>query len=270
MPKNTGSDYSLVRGLTRGLDLLRALNVQEDGRASLADLVQATGLHRTTVRRLLETLIAEGYVRRSDSDTRYCLASNVRALADGFREEDWISAIVAPALSALLQTVVWPSDLSTPQGAYLVVRESTHRFSPLSFHRAMVGKRLPMLLTAAGRAFLMCCSDEQREEVLHLAKSGSDDQARLAADPRFVANVLERTREMGFGSNDGEWTSQHKIGAIALPILHHGLPVGVINVVYLNQAVTPKEAVRRFLPVLQHTVKLIEAQLSELPSLQNQ
>lgn len=266
MEKNNNADYPPVRGLTRGLNLLRALNLKEDGRSTLADLAQATGLHRTTVRRLLETLIAEGYVRRSESDSRYCLALEVRALADGFRDEDWISAIVAPALSELLQTAVWPSDLTTPQGAYLVVRESTHRFSSLSFHRAMVGQRLPMLLTAAGRAFLAFCQDEQREEILYLAKSGNDDQARMASDPHFVAHVLQRTREDGYGSNDGEWTSQHKIGAIALPILQQGQPVGVINVVYLNRAITPKEAVRRFLPALQNAVNQIEHKLAKLPS----
>ena len=82
MRKDGGADYALVRGLTRGLDLLKALNSQEGGRSTLAQLAEVTGLHRTTVRRLLETLIAEGYVRRSASDDRYCLALNVRSLAE--------------------------------------------------------------------------------------------------------------------------------------------------------------------------------------------
>ena len=149
MRKDGGADYALVRGLTRGLDLLKALNSQEGGRSTLAQLAQVTGLHRTTVRRLLETLIAEGYVRRSASDDRYCLALNVRSLAEGFRDEDWVSSIAAPALSELLQTVVWPSDLTTPQGATLTIRESTHRFSPLSFHRPMVAQTSAMIDTVA-------------------------------------------------------------------------------------------------------------------------
>lgn len=261
--KNAGSDYTTVRGLTRGLDLLRAINVQEGGRSSLAQLAQVTGLHRTTVRRLLETLIAEGYVRRSESDDHYCLALRVRSLAEGFRDDDWISGIVAPALSELLQAVVWPSDLVTPQGAQLVIRESTHRFSPLSFHRAMVGQTIPILLTAAGRAFLAHCPEDQCKEILQLIRAGDDDQARLARDERFVAKVLERTREAGFGSNDGEWTSQHKIGAIALPILLARQPLGAINIVYLNRMVTPKEAERRYLPALQAVVSRIETKLAE-------
>lgn len=264
MPRqNARSDYATVRGLTRGLDLLRALNVQEGGRASLGQLAEATGLHRTTVRRLLETLIGEGFVRRSDSDDSYCLALRVRSLAEGFRDDNWISSIVAPALSELLQAVVWPSDLATPQGAHMVIRESTHRFSPLSFHRAMVGQTMPMLLTAAGRAYLAYCPDDEREEILQLARAGEDDQARLAADLRFVANVVERTREKGFGSNDGEWTSQRKVGAIALPIMLQGRPLGAINIVYLNRMVPQRDADRRFLPALQRAVGRIEEKLEE-------
>jgi len=189
----------------------------------------------------------------------------VRSLAEGFRDEDWISSIVAPALSELLHAVGWPSDLTTPQGASMVIRESTHRFSALSFHRAMVGQTIPMLLTAAGRAFLAYCPDEQRTQILDLARGGGDDQARLAADERFVANILARTRESGFASNDGEWTSQRKVGALALPIRLRQRPVGSVNIVYLNRAVTLKEAVRRYLPALQKAASRIEAQLAGTP-----
>jgi IclR family mhp operon transcriptional activator len=158
------------------------------------------------VRRLLETLIAEGYVRRSRSDDRYVLALHVRSLSEGFRDEDWIASIAAPALGELLRTVVRPSDLTPPPG-----REDDHpRIHPPlpapSFHRAMVGQTMPTLLTAAGRAFLAYCPDEQREQILHIARGGNDDQARLAADDRFVANIIARTRDAGYASNDGEWT----------------------------------------------------------------
>jgi len=64
------ADYKTVRSLLRGLDILQALNRCQLGRATSTELAQMTGLHRTTVRRLLETLIDAGYVRRSDSDDR--------------------------------------------------------------------------------------------------------------------------------------------------------------------------------------------------------
>ena len=47
--------YKTVRGLSRGLLLLKLLN-KFDGGATPGLLAEFSGLHRTTVRRLLETL----------------------------------------------------------------------------------------------------------------------------------------------------------------------------------------------------------------------
>lgn len=50
--------YKTVRGLSRGLLLLKLLN-KFDGGATPGLLAEFSGLHRTTVRRLLETLQEE-------------------------------------------------------------------------------------------------------------------------------------------------------------------------------------------------------------------
>ncbi|SQC12833.1 DNA-binding transcriptional activator MhpR [Klebsiella pneumoniae] len=75
--------YKTVRGLSRGLLLLKLLN-KFDGGATPGLLAEFSGLHRTTVRRLLETLQEEGFVRRSRSDDSFRLTINVRQLSDGF------------------------------------------------------------------------------------------------------------------------------------------------------------------------------------------
>ncbi|MNE99604.1 DNA-binding transcriptional activator MhpR [compost metagenome] len=73
-------------------------------------------------------------MRRSESDDSFRLALKVRELSEGFRDEQWISAIAAPLLGDLLQRVVWPTDICTLGVDEMVVRETTHRFSRLSFH----------------------------------------------------------------------------------------------------------------------------------------
>ncbi|MDB5958880.1 MAG: transcriptional regulator, partial [Massilia sp.] len=153
--------YTNVRGLARGLQVLRALNSFEGGRATSQQIAGATGLHRTTVRRLLETLVEEGYVWRSSSDESFRLTLAVRGLSDGFTDAERIATVAPPIMGQLLQRVTWPSDLATPDGDAMIIRETTHRFSPLSFHRAMVGRRLPMLFTAAGRVYFAMCGEAE-------------------------------------------------------------------------------------------------------------
>lgn len=94
--------YPNVRGLSRGLLVLRAMNAMERGRATPAQLSEATGLHRTTVRRLLETLLEEGFVRRSTSDDTFRLALAVRSLSEGFTDDERVATIAPPIMGQLM------------------------------------------------------------------------------------------------------------------------------------------------------------------------
>lgn len=261
MRPSSGAAYRHVQGLSRGLAILHAINISPDGWASIAELSAKTGLHRTTVRRLLETLQSEGYVRRSASDDSYRLNQKIRQLSDGFTDDEWISEVANPVLGELLQKIVWPSDLSTLDGDCMLVRETTHRFSALSFHRAMIRQRMPLLYTSAGRAYLAYCSDEERQQVLQLLVAGNDEQANFARNRVLVNQMLEKIRRQGYASNEGEWSLQQKIAAIALPIRHKDHVLACINIVFLKKAMSVAEAAMRYLPDLKAAVEKIEAQL---------
>jgi IclR family mhp operon transcriptional activator len=244
--------YTNVRGLARGLQVLRALNAMESGRATSQQISDAIGLHRTTVRRLLETLVEEGFVRRSASDDSFRLTLDVRSLSEGFTDDERIATIAPPIMGRMLQRVAWPSDLTTPDGDAMIIRETTHRFSQLSFHRSMVGWRLPILLTASGRAYFAMCPDGEREDILDLLRSGAggDEQKALASSDALIRNLIRRVRADGFGSNHGDWTAQSKIGAVAVSIVSRERVLACLNVVFLSRAVTLAEAKRRYVPEL--------------------
>lgn len=249
--------YANVRALSRGLEVLRALNAMENGTATSQQLSELTGLHRTTVRRLLETLVEEKFVRRSASDDTFRLTLAVRSLSEGFTDDERIATIAPPIMGQLMQRVVWPSDLTTPDGDAMIIRETTHRFSPLSFHRAMVGRRLPMLLTAAGRAYFAMCPDAEREDILDVLRTGAggEQQRKLAHDDAYIRNLVRQTRAEGFGSNQGDWEDQRKIGAVAVAIPFGGRVLASLNVIYLRQAIASAEATRRFVPELQRAAQ---------------
>lgn len=257
--KDTEQDtqYKTVRGLTRGLDVLRALNLVPDGRATVSELSARTQLHRATVRRLLDTLVADGFVRRSESDGSFQLTFKVRELSDGFTDVEWISRIATPIMGELLQKVVWPSDLCTLDGDSLKIRETTHRFSPLSVHRAMVGRRMPLLLTASGRAYFCNCEAEEREQILQLLRSSEGEQASLARDSKYIEGLIRRVRTDHFACNEGDWQSEKSVGAIALPIMHGKRVVATLSVVYMARVMRAEEACRKYGAALEDAVTKI-------------
>lgn len=265
MSNDRETDYKTVRGLSRGLALLNALN-RLDGGASPTRLSELTGIHRTTVRRLLETLQDEGYVHRSESDDSFRLALKVRELSEGFRDEQWVSAIAAPLLAELLQEVVWPTDICTLDVDAMVVRETTHRFSRLSFHRSMIGRRLPLLQTATGIAYLAFCDDAEREQIIALLAQREGPEFSLARDPVALDNLLRRVRRCGYGENFMAWNQEEKIASIAVPIRGGGRLIGCLNLVYVAKAMSIEQAARKYLGSLHKTAGLIGQKLDQSES----
>lgn len=261
LPNRRDTEYKNVRGLARGMQVLNTLN-RLDGGATPTQLAELTGLHRTTVRRLLETLQDEGYVRRSESDDSFRLCLKVRELSEGFRNEQWISELAAPLLADLLHEVVWPTDLCTLDVDAMVVRETTHRFSRLSFHRSMVGRRLPMLLTATGLAYLAFCPETERRCILELLASRRDEENTLAREPLALDNLLRKTRNRGYGENYMNWNKEERIASIAVPVHGQGRVLGCINLVYVAKAMTIEQAAARYLPALRRTAGQIEQAIS--------
>ena len=257
MPRPINDKYSHVRALERGLALLTALNVS--GRSDPAHLARIAGIDRTTAYRLLHTLEALGYVSKSPSDGCYVLMPAVRDLSEGLTETDRTARVVCEELFAMLGEVMWPSDFATFEGGWMVIRETTHRFSPYSVHRSMVGRRRPLLDTAMGRAVLAGADEARRGEMLEIAlRHGTlvDDSAAVA---ERVALLLSDYAARGYAWAVGG--ADRRISAIALPLRGPGHVIGSINVLFFSSAISVEQAAERFLPLLHARITTIEKRL---------
>ncbi|MFZ0842150.1 MAG: helix-turn-helix domain-containing protein [Xanthobacteraceae bacterium] len=264
--RSSSAQYSRVQGLERGLEVLRALNASTGGRNSVIRLSTETGLHRTTVKRLLETLKHLGVVRYLDDSNEYCLTLKVLQLSEGFRDVVWIAEVARPLMHALTRKVLWPSDLMILDTDELVVRETTHGITPWSFNSRVLGIRVPMLQSSGGRAYLAFCADDERERLLTMLRKRDGIEGERARDAVYVARVLNQTRERGFAvserrdgfGNMGLRFGTNRCAAIAVPIRRKGYAVASLNLVYLTRAVSTQEIIERSLPDLIATGRRIE------------
>jgi IclR family mhp operon transcriptional activator len=249
-PTTTTRQYKEVRGLARGLGVLKALNAEPGGIASTTGLAKACGLDRTTTKRLLETLRMEGFVRQGERDGQYTLTFEVQRLSEGFEDETWVAQVATPMMQAAVRELVWPCDLATADAGFMVVRESTHRLSPLSQHRAMIGERLPMLVTAIGRTYLAACGEVEREAVLEMLRRRDDWLGELARDKPRVRRLLNATLKRGYAYNDGEWQRQAGFAAIAVPVHAGERLLAALNLIFPKASVSNKDLEQRFVPAL--------------------
>jgi IclR family mhp operon transcriptional activator len=242
--------YKEVRGLSRGLQLLKALNAAPGGIASTTELGKACGMHRTTVKRLMETLRSEGMVRHGERDGQYYLTFEVRRLSEGFADEAWVSQVATPLMHESVKELLWPCDIATIEGGFMVVRESTHRWSTLSQHHARLGQKLPLFVTAVGRAYLSACSEEELEALLELLGEREDVIGEMARDRRKIKKMIRETQKRGYATNEGEWSIEAHFGAIAFPVFSGNRLLAAINMIFPKDAVSPADLKSRFAPRL--------------------
>lgn len=251
-----GTPAKPIRAFARGLDLLAALN--RHGGATALTLARETGIPRPTVYRLIETLERDGYVARSPSDERWVLRLKVRSLSAGFEDEEWISAIAAPALYRLTDRIGWPCDLCTLEGTTMVIRETTHRVARFSIDRGMAGRALPVLPSSVGLAWLTFSRREERETLLGLLPASGRPE-----DAASLTRQLSLVRRRGYALRPGGTPPWPHTGSIALPVRQEGRVLGCVNAVWMARAVSTEEGVRQCLEPLRSVVSEIEEALAQ-------
>jgi len=250
-------DTVALRSVERTLQVLRAVN-DEPG-AGVSALAQRTGIPRPSLYRILGTLCTLGYVQRVPNGDGYAPTILVRSLSDGFNDEAWVKAAALPVMEELQREVVWPTDIASFFDDAMYLRETTRRSSPLTVDNARVGLRLPMLLSATGRAYLSFCSDAERRAIVDRLRRSRAPEDALARDPRFVSNLVRTTRRKGYGERHGELFE--KTGAIAVPVMRGERVLCCLNISFIASALMPAEAAARYLAPLKAAAQKIARQL---------
>jgi IclR family transcriptional regulator, mhp operon transcriptional activator len=246
-----------IRSLNRGLEILIQLNHLE--RAAINTLANAVHLPRTTTYRILETLRSAGYVDRDPHDDCYRPTIRVRALSDGFGDEAMVAHIAKPHLAALGVEIVWPVAVATPSGATMMIRETTDRESPLALEQHGAGVRVPMLGSAAGRAYLAFCESPQRDALLELLSRSPLPEDRVARNRIEVERLLNETRTQGFGmAHRARRVSEET--SLAIPVRAKDRILATVTVRYAATAVPLRTAVEQFLPKMRQVAQKIETE----------
>jgi len=253
-PTSSGRAATGVRALVRGLDILRALN-RLNG-ASINQVAPMVGLARGTTHRLFRTLEAEGYIRRDAATNCYYPTLLVRGLGDGFVDDLWVRAGVAPVLNRAAKAIKWPLGFSTLNGTMLLLRACTDDLSPFTLKRYTPGHRLTLFNTAGGRVLLAFCEDDQRALLIrYRAKQESLAKADVLGSAN-ISRVLAKVRQDGFAHSarpvEGEL-------AVAVPVMTGQTLRGTLSMRYVASALSRTDVEAEYLPRLKDLARGLAA-----------
>lgn len=247
--------YAPVKSVRKTLDLLRELNRQNIN--SIDNLHRVTRLPKPTIVRLLETLIADGYVTNDKRQGGYRITSLVQSLSCGFQGDAPVVEVGRPWAIEFTRRYRWPVALAVLDKDAVVVRLSTIADSPVSPMHASINMRLQLLTRALGRAYLAFCPGAERDLLLSFLKKSSDPEDAGVRDRRATLAMLRRIRALGFAERSRA-VEPVSSTTLAVPIMRGKNVLATAGVTYFRSVMSAKEAHRRYIPALQEMAQNIE------------
>lgn len=188
-PHDPARDRYRAPALDKGLDILELL-ATEAGGLTRAEIVRAMGRGPSEIYRMLERLVARGYVSRSAEGDRYALSMKLFLLGSAHPPVRRLVAQAQPLMDSFVRDTLQSLHLVVPEGVVAVVVAQASQPGNWEF-RLRVGAQLDLLRTGSGQTLLACQDDTTRAEWL----------ARIASLPDRHDTVdltaLERTRAAG-------------------------------------------------------------------------
>lgn len=167
--RRPGSAAASNRSLERGIELLRAFRPGSELLGN-GELAERTGLPKSTVSRLMQTLVATGMLQSEPAMRAYRLAPTVLSLAHAMRTGSRVLAVAAPLMRRLAEREHLNVGLAAPDRDEMVYLESIRYARRVAFRTVVSGQRVPMELTSLGRAYLATIAPAQRAELATVFK----------------------------------------------------------------------------------------------------
>jgi IclR family transcriptional regulator, mhp operon transcriptional activator len=249
--------FEPVTAVLRAFEVLRLIN--ENDRATVTEIHQQSGLPKPTILRMIETLIAAGYVVREGDRPAYAATGKCLLLSNGFRAHDRLTAMAAPMLGAFRRKIGWPSDIGIFDGDAMVIAATSRDLGVLVLNRK-IGTRTPLLLSALGRAYFAFCDDTEYERIIAVLRHSSNPLDQLAKSPERLDSLRRETRRRGFSVTDKRYLDTAYDGliwGIGVPIIADGKVAAAMNVMFLRSAMSLEAGIAGLVPVLQAAAREI-------------
>lgn len=234
--KSDDHDLSAVKTLRKALAILDAF-ARAERPLTVAEVALRTKVTRPTAHRLIQTLIAEGYLAQNSEDGRIAPGYSVLMLASNLLDTSQLRVESLPHLTALARTVNERVSLGI-----------LHRYDVLCI--AGVEKpSLPTIYSRFGETGSAYCSAIGKALLAYLSPAELADYfeavtlvrhtERTITDETTLRGELAQIKRDGFAVDRGECLPGSC--CVAAPILVHGVPVAAIAII----GRTPEPLLRR-------------------------
>ncbi|WP_245549148.1 IclR family transcriptional regulator [Noviherbaspirillum massiliense] len=207
---NAKEDRHFVTALARGLEVLACFRSGDKllGNQELAD---RSRLPKSTISRLTYTLTKLGYLQYDEDAGKYRLGTATLALGSAMLSRLDIRQLARPYMQELADFSAATVSLGMRDRLSMIYVENCRSQAALTI-RLDVGARIPIALTAMGRAYLAEVSESERNDILERVREL--DEYTWPSIRTGVMHSVEEYHSIGCCTSFGDW--QADVNAIAV------------------------------------------------------
>lgn len=247
----------MVTPLARGLAVLSAFG-DEQAWLGNKEIALETGLPAATVSRLLQSLVALGFLRHDELRRKYRLAAAALSLGYAAIAESEVLRLAGDEMQKFAEASDTHVMLGTRDRVDVIVLDSRVGSRTLLALDLRPGTRLSLASSIAGAALMAALPEEERcylQRVLE-RKAGSE----WPSQRRRIAEKISQIHELGFCMSPGEWVPE--ITSIAVPVCIPEHPPWVLACIGRTSRMTPVRVERELGPKLVATAQVLQERLT--------
>ena len=222
------------------------------------EVAQKLGMNKTTVIRLMSTLVTTGLLRKAATGRKYALGGAVMDLARAFLASADLKTVSLPYLQKLRDITGETISIDVRQGDERVCLLIVEGNNPVRLGAKVVGERATLHAGSDSKLLLAYLPDEEIDKVLERTGLPRYTQATIVNKKKLLKET-EKIRQQGFAiSKEERWEYAYCISA---PVRDYtGLVVAAVSIFGIIMRLTPEKE-KEFPKLLKTTADEISHQL---------
>ncbi|MBS4538666.1 IclR family transcriptional regulator [Clostridium sp. D2Q-11] len=216
----------VVQSVDRALSIIEVLSDYEEG-LGITEISGKINLHKSTVYRLLSTLIYKGYVRQDDKNNKYKLSLKLFELGNKKIENTDILIIAKPYLKDLMEEVNEVVHLVLLEGEDIVYIDKVESHNTIRMH-SNIGKRTPAYCTSVGKSIMAYFPENKVKEIWDNSDIKNLTEYTITDFNEFKEE-LKKVKRVNYAIDDEE--NELGVRCIGAPVFDYkGEPVAAISI----------------------------------------
>lgn len=246
----------VVQSIDRALSILELISDYNEG-LRITEISEKVDLHKSTVHRLLGTLIYKGFVEQDEVTNKYKISLKLYELGSKKIEDLDMLKVSKPYTERLMIELNEVVHLVIRDGNHIVYIDKVEADNTIRM-ASNVGRRSPLYCTSVGKAIMAFMDEKEIEEIWNNSNVEKLTENTITNFQMFK-NELKKIKQQGYAIDDEE--NEIGVRCVGAPIFNYkGEVEGAISISGPTIRVT-KEKVEEIAKRVKKYAELISKEL---------